>query len=68
MTDQIQLEQKGMQYSSSGGEAVERQEKTKEVSKERIERLKKAFRPSWLQDIINTPENGNGKKKGSNNT
>ena len=68
MTDQVQLEKKEMQGLSNGDEAVGRQDKTKEVSKERIERLKKAFRPSWLQDIINAPENGNGKKKGSNNT
>jgi hypothetical protein len=68
VTDQVQLEQKETEDLRNGGQAVERHEKTKEVSRERIERLKKAFRPSWLQDIIDAPENGNGKKKGSNNT
>lgn len=68
MTDQVQLEQKEIEGSSGSTRDVKRQEKVGQVSKERIERLKKAFRPSWLQDIINAPENENGKKKQSNNT
>lgn len=63
MTDQIQLEQNETQDSSGSAEEIKRQEKVREVSKERIERLKKAFRPSWLQDIIDNPEKGNHKKK-----
>ena len=63
MANQVQLEQKETEYSSGSAEDVEQQEKTREVSKERIERMKRAFRPSWLQDIIDTPDKGNRKKK-----
>ncbi len=63
VANQVQLEQKETEYSSGSAEDVEQQEKTREVSKERIERMKRAFRPSWLQDIIDTPDKGNRKKK-----
>ena len=63
VADQVQLEHKETEDSSGSAEDVGRQEKTREVSKERIERMKKAFRPSWLHDIIDTPEKGNRKKK-----
>jgi len=33
------------------------------VTKERIERLKKAFRPSWLIEMINSAERGSSHKK-----
>lgn len=63
VANKVQLKQKKTEYSSGSAEDVEQQEKTREVSKERIERMKKAFRPSWLQDIIDTPDKGNRKKK-----
>jgi hypothetical protein len=31
------------------------------VTKERLERMKRAFRPSWLIDQINSPESKKGK-------
>ena len=36
--------------------------KNSAVTKERIERLKKAFRPSWLLDQINMPDRNSSKK------
>jgi len=33
------------------------------VTRERIERLKKAFRPNWLLDSINAPDKGPSSKK-----
>lgn len=32
------------------------------VTRERIERLKKAFRPNWLLDAINEPDKKHSKK------
>jgi hypothetical protein len=39
------------------------EEKTADVSPARIERMKKAFRPTWLHDQINSNGNGKGKKE-----
>jgi hypothetical protein len=38
------------------------EERSADVSPERIERMKRAFRPTWLHDQINS--NGNGKGNG----
>lgn len=39
------------------------EDKAAEISPERIERMKKAFRPTWLQEQINSVSKGsNGKK------
>jgi hypothetical protein len=41
------------------------EERISEVSHERIERMKKAFRPTWLHDQINSNGNGNGSGNGN---
>jgi hypothetical protein len=39
------------------------EEKSNEVPQERIERMKRAFRPTWIQDQINSNgKSSNGKK------
>jgi hypothetical protein len=47
-------------------EEIKHEDKSPEISPERIERMKRAFRPTWLQDQINSIGNGkssNGKKE-----
>ncbi len=48
--DQAHLDQEEARNSSGDVENI-KQGQTKKVNKERIERLKKAFRPRRLQDI-----------------
>lgn len=43
-------------------EEKEKPRKNPAVTKERIERLKKAFRSSWLQEMINSTDKNSSKK------
>lgn len=56
--DHVQADRKEDEDSSGSAEEVKRQDKTKMIKKERIERLKKTFRPNLLRDIIDNSENG----------
>jgi hypothetical protein len=55
-TQEIEKESKEI---SSHKDESRQDDQGPEVSHERIERMKKAFRPTWLHDQINS--NGNGK-------
>ncbi len=65
---QVQLEREKAEGSPGNAENVKGGEKTRKISEERIERLKRAFRPSQLRDTIEIREDGNQRKKQSNNT
>jgi hypothetical protein len=39
------------------------EERGREVSPERIQRMKRAFRPTWLYEQINSPAKNSGKKE-----
>ena len=63
MDDKVQIE-KDPKEMVSAKEETKTEEKTPEISPERIERMKRAFRPTWLQDQINGVNKGsNGKKE-----
>ncbi len=66
--DQVKLEREEAEGSPGNAENVEGGEKTRKISEERIERLKRAFRPNRLQDFVEIREEGNQRKKQSNNT
>jgi len=59
-TQEIETEAKEI---DSVKEVSRPEERTADVSPARIERMKKAFRPTWLHDQINSTGNGNGKGK-----
>lgn len=61
--DQIRLEREKAERSPGNAENVEGGEKTGRASKERIERLKRAFRPSELQDTVVIREEGKSRKE-----
>ncbi len=66
--DQIQLDQVESKDSPGNINYIEGGEKSRKVNKGRIERLKKAFRPSWLHDIVGIQDERKQRKKQSNNT
>jgi hypothetical protein len=58
-----EIEKEIKEIASQRTDESRSEEKSPEVSHERIERMKKAFRPTWLHDQINSNGNGNGKAK-----
>jgi hypothetical protein len=65
LDDKVQIEKDPKEVTSLR-EEIRHEDKSPEISPERIERMKKAFRPTWLQDQINSIGNGkgtNGKKE-----
>jgi hypothetical protein len=44
-------------------EEAKPEEKPREVSPERIQRMKRAFRPTWLYEQINSAPKNSGKKE-----
>lgn len=64
MTEEVQLKQKEIDDKTVSERDDKSPSRSPTVNKERIERLKKAFRPSWLHEMINAPDNGSsGKNK-----
>jgi hypothetical protein len=61
--DHVKLEREGAQDSPGKAENVEGEENTGKVTKERIERLKRAFRPGRLRDIIDNPGREKSRKE-----
>lgn len=67
LEDNIQVEQERKHERAN---TEEKQEvKTPEVSTERIQRMKRAFKPTWLHEQINSDSKGHGSngKKPENN-
>ncbi len=63
MDEPVQVEKEKEELISQKTEEEKPVEKTADVSPERIERMKKAFRPTWIQDQINSSgKTLNGKK------
>ncbi len=61
--DQVRLEREGAEDSPNKAKNVEGKGKTGKVTKERIERLKRAFRPGRLQDIVDNPGREKSRKE-----
>lgn len=61
MDDKIQIEKEPEEHVLPKADD-KYQEKTPDVSPERIERMKKAFRPTWLQEQLNPNGKSNNKK------
>jgi hypothetical protein len=60
--DYIHLDRKEDEISSGGAEHRGRARKDRKISQKRVRRLKKAFKPSQLREIIEIFEdNNNGK-------
>lgn len=63
MSEEVQLEQ----HKAEDRKIVERDRKNesrpKAVSRERIERLKRAFRSAWLLEMASGPDKGSNSKK-----
>jgi hypothetical protein len=57
---EVEQESKGIDSSK---EVSRPDERSADISPERIERMKKAFRPTWLHDQINSNGKGPGKKE-----
>ncbi len=60
LADQVQIDKKG----EKNGESLQKmqpkpEEKAGEIDQHRLERMKKAFKPTWLYDQIE----GNGKEQ-----
>ena len=63
LKDNVQVEREPIRALPKPDEKSE--VKTPEISPERIERMKRAFKPTWLHEQINAGEKtsgGNGKK------
>lgn len=63
MPDQVLVENNDLQEEPDTKAEQEPSKKNPTVTKERIERLKKAFKPSWLIDMINSPDKNLSKNK-----
>ncbi len=66
MAEKIEIESKEKETEEmvSPRTDVKPVEKPNEIAPERIERMKKAFRPTWLQEQINSAsKSSNGKKE-----
>jgi hypothetical protein len=63
LVERTQEVEKESAEMSSQKETSRPDERTADISPERIERMKKAFRPTWLHEQINSNGNGNGKGK-----
>lgn len=61
--DQTQLDQVESEDSPGNINYIEGGEKSQKVNKERIERLKKAFKPSRLHGIVEIQDERNQRKK-----
>lgn len=62
MVEKIQVQDMGMEPVAQAQEAKP-EEKSREVSPERIQRMKRAFRPTWLYEQINSTAKNSGKKE-----
>ncbi len=63
MAEEVQLEQERVEDEKSPEENKKNESRPLNVSRERIERLKRAFRPTWLHDMINGPDKSSNSKK-----
>jgi len=61
--DQVLIENNDQQEVPGAEAEKEPPKKNAAVTKERIERLKKAFKPSWLFDMINSIDKNPPKNK-----
>jgi hypothetical protein len=53
LDEKVQIEKEPKELTFTKAEDKP-QERTPDISPERIERMKRAFRPTWLQDQINS--------------
>jgi hypothetical protein len=63
VTQQVQLEKKEAEDTKNPEQNGKDQSRSHSVSRERIERLKRAFRPTWLHEMINGPDKTSNSKK-----
>jgi hypothetical protein len=61
LDDKIQIEKEPKEQMIQKADDKS-QDKTPDISPERIERMKKAFRPTWLQDQLSPNGKSNNKK------
>jgi hypothetical protein len=63
VAEDVQIVQKQVEDAKSQEEGKKSESRPHTVSRERIERLKKAFRPTWLHEMINGPDKSSNSKK-----
>lgn len=63
MAEEVQLERQEAEDKKSPERDKKEESRSHAVSRERIERLKRAFRPTWLHEMISGPDKGSNSKK-----
>lgn len=63
MAEDVQVEQKQVEGAMRPEEDKKSESRPHTVSRERIERLKRAFKPTWLHEMINGSDKGSNSKK-----
>lgn len=63
VAEDVQIEQRQVGDAESPEEGKKSESRPHTVSRERIERLKRAFRPTWLHEMINGPDKTTNSKK-----